>query len=72
MPAADQLPRQLNQDGYLYIGNQERKIKISKGDIFRLPLQEGAGLQSTEIGKIDVNDRYAYAAISPNEAAAAY
>lgn len=46
----------------LYIG-KGKKDKISKGDILGFLCKKG-GLQSAEIGKIDVNDRYAYAAIS--------
>ena len=46
----------------VYIG-KGKKDKISKGDILGFLCKKG-GLQSTEIGKIDVNDRYAYAAIS--------
>ena len=36
---------------------------ISKGDILGFLCKKG-GLNSSEIGKIDVNDRYAYAAIA--------
>ena len=46
----------------LYIG-KGKKDKISKGDILGFLCKKG-GLNSSEIGKIDVNDRYAYAAIS--------
>ncbi len=46
----------------LYIG-KGKKDKISKGDILGFLCKKG-GLQSSEIGKIDVNDRYAYAAIA--------
>ena len=46
----------------VYIG-KGKKDKISKGDILGFLCKKG-GLQSAEIGKIDVNDRYAYAAIS--------
>lgn len=45
----------------IYIG-KGKKDKISKGDILGFLCKKG-GLQSSEIGKIDVNDRYAYAAI---------
>ena len=46
----------------LYIG-KGKKDKISKGDILGFLCKKG-GLNSSEIGKIDVNDRYAYAAIA--------
>ncbi len=46
----------------IYIG-KGKKDKISKGDILGYLCKKG-GLQSSEIGKIDVNDRYAYAAIA--------
>lgn len=46
----------------LYIG-KGKKDKISKGDILGFLCKKG-GLQSAEIGKIDVKDRYAYAAIA--------
>ena len=46
----------------IYIGKC-KKDKISKGDILGFLCKKG-GLQSSEIGKIDVNDRYAYAAIA--------
>lgn len=46
----------------IYIG-KGKKDKISKGDILGFLCKKG-GLQSSEIGKIDVNDRYAYAAIT--------
>ena len=46
----------------IYIG-KGKKDKISKGDILGFLCKKG-GLKSSDIGKIDVNDRYAYAAIS--------
>jgi len=46
----------------IYIG-KGRKDKISKGDIVGFLCKKG-GLQPDEIGRIDVTDRYAYAAIS--------
>ena len=46
----------------LYIG-KGKKDKISKGDIVGFLCKKG-GLQSSEIGRIDVKDRYAYAAVS--------
>ena len=46
----------------IYIG-KGKKDKISKGDILGFLCKKG-GLQSSEIGKLDVNDRYAYAAIA--------
>ena len=63
MPAADQLPAPAKPKmATIYIG-KGKKDKISKGDILGFLCKKG-GLQSAEIGKIDVNDRYAYAAIS--------
>lgn len=46
----------------LYIG-KGKKDKISKGDIAGYLCKKG-GLEPSEIGRIDVNDRYAYAAVS--------
>lgn len=46
----------------IYIG-KGKKDKISKGDIVGFLCKIG-GLQPSEIGRIDVNDRYAYAAVS--------
>ncbi len=46
----------------IYIG-KGKKDKISKGDIVGFLCKKG-GLGKDEIGRIDVNDRYAYAAIS--------
>ena len=46
----------------IYIG-KGKKDKISKGDILGFLCKKG-GLQSDEIGRIDVNDRYCYAAVS--------
>jgi superfamily II DNA/RNA helicase len=45
----------------LYIG-KGKKDKMSKGDIVGFLCKKG-GLQSSEIGRIDVKDRYAYVAI---------
>ncbi len=45
----------------VYIG-KGKKDKISKGDIVGFLCKKG-GLMSKEIGRIDVNDRYAYAAV---------
>ncbi|MBQ9677136.1 MAG: DEAD/DEAH box helicase [Prevotella sp.] len=45
----------------LYIG-KGKKDKVSKGDIVGFLCKKG-GLQSDEIGRIDVNDRYAYVAV---------
>ncbi len=45
----------------LYIG-KGKKDKISKGDIAGFLCKKG-GLESDEIGRIDVKDRYAYAAV---------
>lgn len=46
----------------VYIG-KGKKDKISKGDIVGYLCKKG-GLSPSEIGKIDVKDRYAYAAVS--------
>lgn len=46
----------------IYIG-KGKKDKISKGDILGFLCKKG-GLNSSEIGKIDIYDRYAYAAIA--------
>lgn len=45
----------------IYIG-KGKKDKISKGDIVGL-LCKQAGLSSSEIGRIDVKDYYAYVAV---------
>ena len=45
----------------LYIG-KGKKDKISKGDIVGFLCKKGA-LESSDIGRIDVKDRYTYAAI---------
>ena len=45
----------------IYIG-KGRKDKISKGDIVGFLCKKG-GLTSDEIGRIDVKDRYTYAAV---------
>jgi len=46
----------------VYIG-KGKKDKISKGDIVGFLCKKG-GLEKDEIGRIDVNDRYSYAAIA--------
>ncbi len=46
----------------IYIG-KGKKDKISKGDIVGFLCKKG-GLESNDIGRIDVKDRYCYAAIS--------
>lgn len=46
----------------VYIGKGKRD-KISRGDIVGFLCKKG-GLQSTEIGKIDVKERYAYVAVA--------
>lgn len=46
----------------IYIG-KGKKDKISKGDIVGFLCKKG-GLSMSEIGRVDVNDRYAYAAIA--------
>ena len=56
--AAPALPRMAT----LYIG-KGKKDKISKGDIVGFLCKKG-GLTTTEIGKIDVKERYAYVAVA--------
>ena len=46
----------------IYIG-KGKKDKISKGDIVGFLCKKG-GLEPAEIGRVDVTDRYAYAAVS--------
>ncbi len=63
IPAVEELPAPAKPKmATLYIG-KGKKDKISKGDILGFLCKKG-GLQSSEIGKIDVNDRYAYAAVA--------
>lgn len=63
VPSTDELPQPAKpRMATLYIG-KGKKDKISKGDILGFLCKKG-GLNSSEIGKIDVNDRYAYAAIT--------
>ena len=63
VPSADELPQPAKPKmATLYIG-KGKKDKISKGDILGFLCKKG-GLNSSEIGKIDVNDRYAYTAIA--------
>lgn len=50
----------------LYIG-KGKKDKISKGDILGF-LCKTCGLQGTDIGRIDVYERYAYAAVASGKA----
>ena len=45
----------------IYIG-KGKKDKLSKGDIVGYLCKKG-GLESSEIGRIDVKDRYTYAAV---------
>ena len=46
----------------IYIG-KGKKDKVSRGDIVGFLCKKG-GLEAAEIGKIDVNDRYTYVAVS--------
>ena len=46
----------------LYIG-KGKKDKISRGDIVGFLCKKG-GLEPSDIGRIDVKDRYAYAAVN--------
>ena len=50
----------------VYIG-KGKKDKISRGDIVGFLCKKG-GLQSADIGKIDVKERYSYVAVSSNKA----
>ena len=50
----------------LYIG-KGKKDKISKGDIVGFLCKKG-GLEPQEIGRVDVNDRYSYAAVHREKA----
>ena len=51
----------------LYIG-KGKKDKVSKGDIVGFLCKKG-GLKATEIGRIDVMQRYAYAAVAKSKLA---
>ena len=65
VPYTEALPEQarppLPRMSTIYIG-KGKKDKISKGDIVGFLCKAG-GLKADEIGRIDVKDRYAYAAI---------
>ncbi len=62
LPSLDSLPRPAKpRMATLYIG-KGKKDKISKGDIVGFLCRKG-GLEQSEIGRIDVKDRYAYAAV---------
>ena len=52
----------------LYIG-KGKKDKVSKGDIVGFLCKKG-GLKATEIGRIDVMQRYAYAAVAKSKLSA--
>ena len=60
-PIADNLSPSAPKMATLYIG-KGKKDKVSKGDIVGFLCKKG-GLLSDEIGRIDVNDRYAYVAV---------
>lgn len=60
-PAAGAVPARPRM-ATVYIG-KGKKDKISKGDILGFLCKKG-GLENGEIGRIDVKDRYAYAAVS--------
>ena len=49
----------------IYIG-KGKKDKISRGDIVGFLCKKG-GLTPQQIGRIDVNDRYSYAAVSRDQ-----
>ena len=61
-PLRPALPRNIT----LYIG-KGKKDKVSKADIVGFLCKKG-GLRADEIGRIDVNDRYAYAAVARDKA----
>ena len=61
-PAAADLTPVAPKMATVYIG-KGKKDKISKGDIMGFLCKKG-GLAPDEIGRIDVTDRYAYAAVS--------
>jgi len=65
VPDAEGKPVPVPKMVTVYIG-KGKKDKISKGDIVGFLCKKG-GLQSSEIGKIDVNDRYCYAAVRRNK-----
>ena len=56
------LPVPVPRMATIYIG-KGKKDKISKGDIVGFLCKKG-GLEPSEIGRIDVTDRYAYAAVA--------
>ena len=60
-PTAKEQRPALPRMATVYIG-KGKKDKISKGDIVGFLCKAG-GLKADEIGRIDVNDRYAYAAV---------
>lgn len=66
-PQTFDLPEQLPPPSHprmatIYVG-KGKKDKISRGDIVGFLCKKG-GLKATEIGRIDVRDRYAYAAVA--------
>ena len=61
-PSREGLGVSLPRNATIYIG-KGKKDKISKGDIVGFLCKKG-GLEPADIGRIDVMDRYAYAAIS--------
>ena len=61
-PSPSALQPSLPKMATVYIG-KGKKDKISKGDIVGFLCKKG-GLESSEIGRISVNDRYTYAAVS--------
>ncbi len=60
-PIGEGLGVSLPKMATLYIG-KGKKDKISKGDIVGFLCKKG-GLETSDIGRIDVKDRYAYAAV---------
>lgn len=65
-PSGEGVGVRLPRMSTLYIG-KGKKDKISKGDIVGFLCKKG-GLEPAEIGRIDVNDRYAYAAVKREKA----
>ncbi len=62
VPDADHHDVPVPQMATLYIG-KGKKDKVSRGDIVGFLCKKG-GLAASDIGRIDVNDRYTYVAIS--------
>lgn len=68
-PSASQAPNKAPAMATLFF-NAGRRDKISRGDIVGFLIQKG-GLTAQDIGRIDVGDRCAYAAVTADKARAA-